>query len=313
MQSFSLLPQRFFGLRINSFLYVILVSLIISGATFLQGCYKFSGEQTVPAYIQIDNILLNTNYSEEGTNSISITDVWVYVDDGLIGVFELPALFPVLAEGQHKLEIRPGIKINGISSTRVPYPFYKPIVYEKREFIPELTDSLKTITTTYYSGIVFQWMEDFEQPAASFEELDISDTVIKRTSPTNNPIAFLSTNSHYSGVINLVEEFPQYGGVSFNSFEMPEAPGAIVILELNFKTNNLFTVGLLMRINNSFTEIPLVILGHTDEWKKIYINLGPNISLNPTASDYKIIFRAGLESDVTEAEILLDNIKIVSR
>jgi len=68
-----------------------------------------------------------------------------------------------------------------------------------------------------------------------------------------------------------------------------------------------------MRINNSFTEIPLVILGHNDEWTKIYINLGPNISLNSTASDYKVIFRAGLGNDISNAEILVDNIKIVSR
>jgi len=300
-------------LRLKILLYGILGLLMMTSTFAWQGCYKFDGDQTVPAYLQIDSVSLTTNYSEEGASSAKITDVWVYVDDGLIGVFELPALFPILAQGKHKLEIRPGIKLNGISSTRVPYPFYNPIVYTNFEFVPEQISDLKTISTTYYSNLSFQWMEDFEQAALSFEELNISDTVIKRTSPANNPVAFLSPNSHYSGVISLTEEKPEYGGASFNSFIMPESQGTAVLLELDFKTNNAVTIGLLMRINSSFTEIPLVILGHNEEWTKIYINLGPNISLNSTASDYKVIFRAGLEDDISNAEILIDNIKIVSR
>jgi hypothetical protein len=278
-----------------------------------QGCYKFSGNQEVPAYLQINSISIQTSYFDQGTNSSNITDAWIYVDDVMVGGFELPAHFPVLAEGKHKLEIRPGIKLNGISSTRVPYPFYKPIIYESRTFIPEITDSLRDISTTYYPNTTFQWMEDFEGSDISFYEPASSDTAIKRTSPENNPDAFLSSNSHYSGRISLTEDKPEYIGYSFNSFPMPESQGTSILLELNFKTNNFVTVGLLMQTSGSFTEVPLVILGHTDEWKKIYINLGPNISLNSTANDYKVVFRAGLESGMTDAQILLDNIKIVSR
>jgi hypothetical protein len=35
--------------------------------------------------------------------------------------------------------------------------------------------------------------------------------------------------------------------------------------------------------------------------------------LNPNASDYKIIFRAGLETANETAQIYIDNLKIVSR
>jgi hypothetical protein len=300
-------------LKIKTLLYGISTLLIASVALLWQGCYKFSGNQEVPAYLQINSISIQTSYYDQGTNSSNITDAWVYVDDALLGVFELPAHFPVLAEGKHKLEIRPGIKLNGISSTRVPYPFYKPIIYESRNFIPEITDSLKNISTTYYSNTTFQWMEDFEGSNISFYEPSASDTAIKQTSPKNSPDAFLSSYSHYSGRISLTEDKPEYVGYSFNSFPMPESQGASVLLELNFKTNNFVTVGLLMQTSGIFKEVPLVILGHTDEWKKIYINLGPNISLNSTADDYKVLFRAGFESDSADVQILLDNIKIVSR
>jgi len=43
----------------------------------LNSCYKFEGDQTVPSYLKIDSINLETYYPEEGSNSSKITDVWV--------------------------------------------------------------------------------------------------------------------------------------------------------------------------------------------------------------------------------------------
>ncbi|MBC8319609.1 MAG: hypothetical protein H8E34_02685 [Bacteroidetes bacterium] len=305
-------------MRIGSKLYYFSVGLLLVSLYAVTGCYKFEGDQTVPAYISIQAINLNTYYPEEGTNSSDIIDIWVYVDDGLLGVFEfpendsLPAVFPVLAEGKHKLEIRPGIKLNGISSTRVPYPFYEPIIFEEFDFIRGTVQPLGNLTTSYLGTVNFAWMEDFEQPGLSIESTTWSDTVIKRTVPENNPIAFLSPDSRYSGVINLTFDKKEYGGNSFNSFET-QTPGTVIIMELNFKTNNYIMVGLLIRDNYEVIEKDLLILNQCDEWKKIYINLGANLSLHPMAIDYKIIFRTGLENASSEAQILLDNIKIVYR
>lgn len=305
-------------LRIGLKVYYLLSVLLIAGILITTGCYKFKGDQTIPAYISIDGIDLQTYYPEEGTNSGDIDDIWVYVDDALIGVFEFPegdsapAIFPVLAAGKHKLEIRPGIKLNGISSTRVPYPFYKPIIFEEFDFIPETVQSLGLLSTSYYPDLKFVWMEDFEQPEISIESLSWSDTSIQRTEPENNPEAFLSPNSRYSGVIDLTTALSEYGGTSYNSFEV-QTPGTIILMELNFKTDNFLTVGLLIRDNHEIVEKALVILNHSDKWKKIYINLGSNLSLHPQALDYKIIFRSGLESENSSAKILIDNIKIVHR
>ena len=299
------------GIKVYYFSVVLLFVVFI-----LNGCYKFDGDDTIPAYISIDKFELNTYYPEEGTNSSDIDDVWIYLDDGLIGVFEfpesdtVPLIFPALASGKHKLEIRPGIKLNGISSTRVPYPFYKPIIYEDFDFIPGTTQPLGTLTTEYYSDAKFAWLEDFEQSSISFE--NYSDTIIEQTQPENNPIAFLSPNSRFSGEINLTTERSQYSGASYNSFDVPVA-GTITILELNFKTNNYLQVGLLIRDQYGLEQKDLIILNHSSEWKKIYINLGSNLSLFPSAVDYKVWFRSGLESDLSSARILIDNIKVVYR
>ncbi len=282
------------------------------------GCYKFNSSQTIPAYISIQGIKINTSYYEEGTSSSDIIDAWIYVDDELLGVFEFPqndtagAVIPILAEGKHKLEIRPGIKLNGISSTRVPYPFYKPIIIAEFDFIPGTIRKLGELTTTYYSGIKFPWKEDFEETEISIEKTSWSDTIIMRTSPANNPVAFLSPNSRYSGVINLTSDKQQYAGTTFGSFEV-QKQGTVVILEMNFKTDNFLDVGLLIRDASQVTSVDLVILNHTDAWKKIYINLGSNLSLYPQAIDYKLIFKAGIENGSSNAKIYIDNLKIVNR
>ena len=91
-------------------------------------CRKFEGSQTIPSYIHIDSITVNCDYFVYGANTSKITDAWVAIDDDIIGCFELPSTFPVLKKGPHKVSIYGGIKRDGISATRAPYPFYKPLV-----------------------------------------------------------------------------------------------------------------------------------------------------------------------------------------
>lgn len=177
-----------------------LLAFVIS--LFISGCYKFEGEQTVPSYLSIDTIRFSTDYATQGSNTHNISDAWVYVNGQLIGAFELPATFPVLARGKQRLEIRPGIKLNGIAATRVPYPFMKPIVLENFSFYE---DSIVSINpqTTYYENLRFAWKEDFERKSITLEKTNQSDTSIYRTEPANNPEAWLSGNSAHSGLVHL--------------------------------------------------------------------------------------------------------------
>ena len=45
----------------------------------------------VPAFITINTITL-----DEGNATANITDAWVYINDQLQGVYELPAQFPLI-------------------------------------------------------------------------------------------------------------------------------------------------------------------------------------------------------------------------
>lgn len=297
-------------MRLKTNLYHIFNLFLFS--LILTGCYKFDGDQTIPAYIKIDTVLLSTYYPEQGSNTNAIKDVWVYVNDQQIGAFELPAMFPVLATGKQELEIRPGIKVNGISSTRAPYPFYQPIIYEDYIFTPDSTSNVINPKTEYYSNLTFIWMEDFERPGISLVETSSSDTNIVRTQPANNPEAYLSEDSKYSGVIYLTSAKKTYSASSSNSYPIP-IQGSPTLLEIDFKSDNYLNVGIIIQESGNYIKIPLVILNHSENWNKIYVNLGPNLSLYPQATDFKVFFESVLEDNLTNATIYLDNIKLINR
>ena len=289
------------------FLWGIIFSLLVTG-----GCRKMKSTQTIPSYLKIDSVYLETYYPVEGSESQEITDVWVYVDDQQMGVFQLPALFPVLAKGKHKLEIRPGIKLNGISSTRVPYPFYHPIVYDNFNFVPDSVLNLGNIKTKYYDNTKFAWLEDFEGSFISIQESETSDTTLNQTTPANNPEAFLSSNSSYSGKIVLTQDHPMYWGYTFDAYDLPR-DGTPVALELNFKTDTPMVVGVLTSLPGDFKWDDLVYLNKSPEWNKIYINIAPTTLRYSNAYDFKIYFRAIIGSDADTGNIYIDNIKLLYR
>ena len=105
--------------------HITILSII---AFVIMSCNNFEGEQEIPAYIKIEgfDLVENPNLSipqDEGFLTSEIKDVWVYVDNAFIGAFPLPCSVPVLQEGRHKVDIRPGVLYNGMQGTREAYPF----------------------------------------------------------------------------------------------------------------------------------------------------------------------------------------------
>jgi len=291
-------------------------------------CQKFEGDQTIPAYIRIDSIIIETNYEEEGAPTSNITDAWVYINNEAIGAYELPAVFPVLANGLTEVRVDPGIKLNGIAALRSPYPFYKSVVQDvmlvEGEEINLNHDTLfldgettpYTMTTGYYDNLKFVWIEDFEDPSLSLDSTSKSMTDITRTEPANNPDAFLASYSKYSGLMILttdkwlIDVATNVG--SEEGFVLPKV-GEPVFLEVDYKNNNYFTTGFYAKEQAQIIQHPVVNMNPTSEWKKIYVNLTPGVSSQVNAIDYNIFFGSTKEDGVSEPRILIDNIKLIHR
>ncbi|MCB9360969.1 MAG: hypothetical protein H6587_06135 [Flavobacteriales bacterium] len=269
------------------------ILLLLIGWT-LGACNKQDLEAEIPAYISISNFSFSTT-ANQGTASHKITDAWVYLDQELLGVFELPVRFPVVKEGNFKLDVYPGVKENGIAERRNRYLFYNgyttSITLEKNKTV-EITPS-----TTYTSGATFYWMEDFESASLPFLYNTISDTVMNKTSSD-------VFEGNFSGRVVMTPSMDFFECFTPSFSSLPRF-GKTIFMELDFKTNQ----PVLMGIYADSEQIGLFYLNTTSDWNKIYLNLTEAIQTRASASEYKMFF--GFENKVGTPEFLVDNIKII--
>ncbi|MFH0866835.1 MAG: hypothetical protein V1904_11620 [Bacteroidota bacterium] len=282
---------------------IALPLLTVVMMVLVNSCDIINPEEPVPSYIHIDKFNLSTTI-EQGSNSSRISDAWVYVDDQLIGAFELPATMPVLFEGVHKVMVKPGIKVNGIAGTRAIYPFY---TYYSLDIIL-IPDSVITVnpSITYNAETVFIWKEAFEDGGISIETTPFSDTIIEKTLP-NAPEVF---EGNYSGIIHLDDNHTLFEGRSINSFDLPGGDTP-VFLEMNYKTESEIYMGLFANSSTQSDPVGILTLNKSSTWNKIYINLKNAINSSTSATDFQVFFHIEKSSDVTNSVILLDNIKLV--
>lgn len=281
--------------------------IVLALSMLIFSCEKGS-EEDIPSYISLDRISLNPE--GQGTSSQKISDAWIYIDNEFIGAFEIPfTKVPVLQAGKHQLKIYPGIKMNGIASTRVPYSFYSPVITEIN-LVHDSILNLGSPTVKYSTNAKFAWMEDFEQSAISIDTSARSLFKLERTSDPQLVFQQPGEYNSYSGLAIILSDSGIFECVSHDSFDLP-VNGSDVFLELNYKTNNAVTVGLLVNKYSQTIQEPLIILNRNSAWNKIYINLTSAVINHQDAIDFKIFFGVVKENDVVEAQFLIDNIKLV--
>lgn len=290
-------------MKVNCFnyCYVILGFCLIA----LSSCEVINPDEGIPSYIQIDTIIFSTNYLEEGTASHKITDAWVYVDDELVGTYELPATVPVLKSGSHKITVNAGIKMNGIAATRIPYPFYRPYEVTTELFADSIIKLEPEVE--YYTSTNFVWMEDFESPGYTLEVTSLSDTNLNRISGTAD--VFEGNSSGLFAMLNPPHIL--FECKTINEYVLPKG-GTPVFLELNYKCNNTFRIGIFANEAGLSTQVPQTILiNKSENWNKIYVNLTNEVSLFVNAVNYNVYFGVIPDEGVPEPMVYIDNIKLI--
>jgi len=293
--------------------------LLILLVFFSTSCRKFEGDISVPAYLRIDSIYLNTDNQIQGSESQKITTAFIYVDDKAVGIYELPTVAPILVEGNHKVRIDAGINMDGIKSLRVYYPFYEAIIQDI-DLTPldtvVLNASSYSSSTGYWDNSEFVWMIDFEDPSYNLDSIQPSKIDIERTAK-DDPNAYLRYDSHYSGVLKLTSD-KNYFRISSNvnsgdGFTLVRLNNIPIFLELNFKCNNIFSVGVFANGLTTVEAKPVLIMNESQEWNKIYVNLKPVVDASIDAVNFNIYFEGGHEPGVDTTWVYLDNIKLVTR
>lgn len=271
----------------------------------LNSCIKNNPD---PSWIEIEPWILKENLDiEEGELSHNFSDVYITIDDNIIGIFELPIKLPILEEGNHKITLYPVIKKNGISATKTIYPFCEPHII----YVNLIKNQVTKITpeTSYYDETDF-WIEDFEN---SNFKIDDDNPYSMGTITKNNLINILKYGNYY-GHIKVTESDSIWLGKTTPTMSLPKA-GAEVYLEIDYMNNNSLLTGVYASSSVDFRDHPNIQLNPQEEsnmvWKKMYIELKEIVSSSVTATDFEHYFKAILDANNTEGNIYIDNIKIV--
>jgi len=274
----------------------------------LSGCIK-DNNPSRPAYVYIENVFFEADtLLGQGSSSSNITDVWVSVDGQQLGANTMPALFPVILDENftsNSIRISAGIKDNGITNTRTIYPFYDPHI-ETVNLEAGKIDTFRP-TLNYPSNANIVIVEDFEDPNQPIftEELDAN--------PNTEMVTQMDEvfEGNYSGSIVLDSaNLDCTVATSVHYYNLNNISATAVYLEMDYKTNTPFQVGIIAHYGASDTEVLYKGgVNATAGWKKIYFNL-TNEVFGANATEYSIVIRALKYVDIAQPEIYVDNIKL---
>jgi len=282
---------------------------LISGIMFYQltSCNTFQPDTSVPAYLSVDSVVFTDNPVTQGYPTSNITNVWAYYNNNPIGVYDVPALFPILTRGNTFIQLSPGIENNGLQETRVIYPFYTFVTDTVNFQVGHISSLIPHFT--YRSNTKFPWITDFET-GNNFHTFDGSDTTLFRLS--GSPYV---KYGKYCGCACLDVNHPFFQVESVQADSLPN-DGTGVYVEMDYMCTIPFSIGIVdiqdgdTVFNNDSPVNYFEQINPSGTWNKIYIDLETYLAIS-NSNVYQIAFAANLPQGYTSGQIYLDNIKLV--
>jgi hypothetical protein len=288
--------------------------LLIALAVLFVGCNALDKPELIPSFIQIDEFELTTT-SAEGTSNHKIKDAWVFVDKQFVGAYELPARIPIIANGEHQVEIYPGIYKNGVQAERVIYPFY---THFDTTYVLEPEQTVTVAPQITYIDDLEWWIEDFEDPSFKWTLFTTnSDTTMIVAEPADYPDLFegnaglikMSSNTTYC---EMRTEEPSFAN-------LPRQISQDAYMEINYKCNYPFILGLLH--NNTglvaYDKQALITFNPTtdengvDQWNKTYLYIPDVTNFFQQASDFDFYISVLNNEAQDGIEVYVDNFKVI--
>lgn len=280
----------------KQFLILFVVLLALSGCP--------ADLEVAPAFILVEdfNFTLPAN---AGAATSDIREVWAFFDDdnSFIGAFPLPARIPVSAVGSQNIRLEAGVRENGISATPDVYDFYTPVV-RNLELVPGETIDLGVLPISYRSDVKTAIFEDFEIGTNRvFTDFVIGQTTFAR-------VEDVVRSGSFSGRLRLTEDEPLIELATVQRLAGLIDVRPYVWLELDFRSEAPVVWG--VTGNRGIELVRQFDPGFSprNEWTKIYFNLSETI-VRANLEEYQLILSAILPPELTEADVHLDNIKLL--
>lgn len=288
--------------------HLLIIASLFAVVLLQQGCFK-NDPIDVPAYIYLNNInLAITDPATQGSGSAKIIDAWVSVDGQLIGVKDFPVLLPVLFNDSfaaNTIKVGAGIEKNGISGSRLMYPFYAR--YETQRALERGKIDTLFPVVNYDPNCTIRLVENFENAGVDFGynlDQDSITTVVKDYANVFEGTAsgrFVFNDS--SSVLAVATS--SFSNLQGASTAFP------VYIELNYKTDVAVEIGVIAFNGNIQTDVAyLGGVNPSTSWKKIYFDI-TNKVWELQAQKYALTFRAFKNDSVPNPNTYIDNLKIL--
>jgi hypothetical protein len=284
----------------NKLIYITILFFITNS------CVKNNPD---PSWIEIGEWVLteNPDLGTEKELTEDFSDVYITVDDEIVGFFELPVKLPILKEGNHKINLYPVVQKNGIKGHgKKIYPFCANYVINV-DLVKNQSVKINP-TTKYINGTKF-WIEDFEDATLKISNESVSTANLLRD---NKPEILQYGNAY--GHIHLTSTDSLWYGMTSTGLNLPKG-GTEVYLEIDYMNTNSFLTGVLAYSANGVADNPNIQVNpqtiEAPKWKKIYIELKEIVSFSVSATKFEHYFQAILDEGKSESDIYIDNIKIV--
>lgn len=273
----------------------------------LFGAAACDDPEPIPAYLQIEPFIVE---EKGGADWQRITDGWLYVNNEFLGAYTLPATVPVLAEGESKVTLFPGVKENGINFTPNIYQFMTR--YEATVNLTPPGETKIQPKTEYDGAAIIPWEERGDFDGASDLQL------VNRDGDTTTSFV-LTTNGAFAGKSVLMEVDTAHSliEIATEKVPLPTTAEREVWLELHHNNDMPFTLILLSSESGSSEFAQAVFLfNKTEGWNKIYINL-TEFLVASLQEEHRLDFRVSLPKDAKgnytqlKGKVMLDNIRLV--
>ena len=267
----------------------------------LVSCEIINPPEDIPSYVYVRPFSLTTA-SNQGSNKHKITDAWVSIEDiQSVGAYSIPNAIPVLTEGTKTITIRPGVIENGIVTERIIYPFYT--AFTTTVDLEPITIDTITPNTTYVEGLTFAVNERFEgSPVLSVLTGGINTTYSHVNGNFEGKAARITVSDTTVAILTTI---------AAPSLDRPSTADPSLFVEMHYRTNNSFEVGLrALYVGGDQFDHYKIDLKPREDWNKLYLRFNTEVDeLN--ADSYQVIFRIIPDAEVDVAEIFIDNLKII--
>lgn len=273
---------------------------------FIEACTFTDNVDRTASFMEINTIDVVAANSSQGVVTHDITDVWISVDGDLLGVFPLPAVIPLLASSDStSIQVTAGIRNNGAINNPIIYPFLRPITYTEK-LVPGETIS-RSPTFTYFENLEIPILETFENGTIFTVDLDEDfDTGIEITDECVR-------SGLNAAVLKMDLTNPAIGISSDIGFDPSLIDADIAFLEMDYKNDINFFVGIIREENgNVFPEFKIELRPQED-WNKIYLDFSNELAPASLLSYRVIIVSEIIENEQDSASIFIDNLRLIHR